>query len=103
VACAAFRSLDIAELASTSRMWQFGHRAETASRSSDSSIAQVASCVDAGIEAPVWLTFVKQPLLVVHAGSPYVARYVARSDSAFGLRKGSMIAIVSPTPPVCDR
>ena len=70
-------------LASTSRMWQLGQTAETMSRSSDSSSAQPESALG-GVLPPVSLTFLKQPLAVVQAGSPYWERYVPRSDSAFG-------------------
>ena len=58
-------------LTSTSRMWQFGHRAETASRSSDSSDSQSEPAgVGSGDAAPLSLTLVRQPLDAVHAGSP---------------------------------
>ena len=60
-------------LASTSRMWQSGQVADTMSRSSE------ISCGPAGVGLrqvvpPVWFTFLKQPLAVVQAGSPYWAR-----------------------------
>jgi hypothetical protein len=42
-------------------------------------------------------------LAVVHAGSPYVERNVARSDSAYQSLKASMTAIVSPLPWVAER
>ena len=71
-----------ADVASTTRSLHFGHSDETASRSSDSSVAQSGSGRRQGEDPPVWLTFVKQP--VVHAGNPYVLRNTARSDSAVG-------------------
>src|ERR1700743_948254 len=58
-------------LASTSRMWQLGHSAETASRSSEASASQSEPAgLGSGEAAPDSLTLVKQPLEVVHAGSP---------------------------------
>ncbi len=55
------------DLASTSRTWQFGQTAETASR---------AWAVAAGVPAPPALrsTFLKQPLPEVQAGRLYVVR-----------------------------
>src|ERR1700750_193102 len=61
-------------LVSTRMMWQLGHSAETASRSSDSSFSQLELPLGSGLGAPVWLTLRKQPLAVVQAGSPYLAR-----------------------------
>src|SRR5947209_16293153 len=58
-------------LASTSRMRQLGHRADTASRSSDSSCCQSApAAVGSGDALPLWLTLLKQPLAAVHGGNP---------------------------------
>jgi hypothetical protein len=58
-------------LASTRRMWQFGHRAETASRSSDSSASQSEDAgLGSGEAAPLSLTLAKHPLAAVHGGSP---------------------------------
>src|SRR5947209_2140351 len=58
-------------LASTSRTWQLGHRAETASRSSEISASQSEpAAVGRGDVVPFWLTLEKHPLAVVHAGSP---------------------------------
>src|SRR5579875_556757 len=67
----ASRSLLDELLVSTSRMRQLGHRAETASRSSDSSDSQEAPALcGSGDVAPLWLTLVKQPLAAVHGGRP---------------------------------
>src|ERR1700722_1982978 len=98
------RSVIAELLASTRMMWQLGHSAETASRSSDSSSSQSEPAL-AGIgEAPpLWLTLVKQPLATVHAGRPYVLRYVARSVAGLGSSPASTTAIVSEPPAVCDR
>ena len=63
-----------AVVASTSRMWQFGQIAETMSRSSEISVAHPASVAGRLVVLPVWLTFLKQPLAVVHAGRPYCDR-----------------------------
>ena len=49
---------------------------------------------------PVWFTFLKQPLAVVQAGSPYWLLNVARSASAVGSSYASTIAIVLPAPAV---
>ena len=58
-------------LACTMMMWQLGHRAETASRSSDSSSTQSEPALaGSGDEPPFWLTSVKQPLVTVQAGRP---------------------------------
>ena len=70
------------------------------STSREISPAQPASAVGSGEAAPFWFTLRKQPLAVVHAGSPYVDRYVARSDSAFGSSWASTIATVWPAPAV---
>jgi hypothetical protein len=61
-------------LASTSRMLQLGHADETMSRSSAISSAQPR--LGAGYEpwTPFWLTFLKQPLLVLHSDNPYSLR-----------------------------
>ena len=61
-------------LASTSRMWQAGHVAETMSRSSEISPAQPLSAVGSGDVWPLPLTFLKQPLAVVQAARPYWVR-----------------------------
>ena len=37
-----------------------------------------------GVVPPFWLILRKQPLAVVHGGSPNWLRYAARSDSAVG-------------------
>src|SRR5207302_8522815 len=80
-------------VASTSRMWHFLQVADTMSRSSEISAAQLT--LGGGyVVPPVWFTFLKQPLAVVHGGSPNCARYTARSDSALGSSKASMIATV---------
>jgi hypothetical protein len=55
-------------------MLQFGQIAETMSRSSEISPAQPLSAVGSEVVEPVWLTFLKQPLAVVQAGSPYCDR-----------------------------
>ena len=87
------------ESASTSRMWQFGHAADTACTSSAISTPHPGS--GRGGEAPPrWLTFRKQPFADVQDGSPHAARYAARSASTFGLSNASTIAIVCPTPRV---
>ena len=63
---------------STSRIRHFGQVAETTSRSSEVSAIQPAAS-PVGIDGyapawPDWLTFLKQPLAVVHGGRPYIAR-----------------------------
>src|SRR5258705_9404061 len=75
-------------------MWQLGQIAETMSTSSEISPAQPVSGAGSGLAAPFWLTFLKQPLAVVQAGSPNCVRYWARSDSAFGSSCASTIATV---------
>jgi hypothetical protein len=67
---AASRSNNQELLASTSRMWQLGHSAETASMSRVSSSCQPPSVVSGKLEEPVSPTTRKQPLLAPHAGSP---------------------------------
>src|SRR2546429_8503601 len=69
------------------------------STSSEISPAQPSSASGNGDALPSWFTFLKQPLAVLHSGSPYVDRYVARSDSAFGSSCASMMATVWPSPP----
>src|SRR3954447_20080851 len=76
---AAPKSAMLAEVASTSRMCAFGAMAETMSRPSDIPPPQPA--LPGGLPMA---TLRKQPFAVVHAGSPYWARYAARSLSAFG-------------------
>src|SRR5437764_9327253 len=88
------------ELASTSRILQSGQVAETASRSSAISKPQPKSPAGNGLAAPFWLTFLKQPLAVVQAGSPRTLRNLARSASALGLSIASTIATVRP--PECS-
>src|SRR5689334_7856786 len=80
-------------------MWQLGQTAETMSRSSEISPAHPASGLGSGLVAPFWLTFLKQPFAVVHAGRPNCLRYAARSASAFGSSCASTIATVAPLPP----
>ena len=78
------RSVRRLELASTRRMLQLGHTADTISMSSAISPPQPEFAAGRGLAPPLSLTFRKHPLLVVHGGSPYWARYVARSDAAVG-------------------
>jgi hypothetical protein len=47
---------------------------------------------------PRWSTFWKQPLSVVHAGSPNCARNTPRSASALESPNASTIATVWPAP-----
>ena len=68
------RSVKLAEVASTSRMWQFGQVAETMSRSSEISPAQPESGFGRLLVDPDWLTFSKQPLPVLQDGRRYWAR-----------------------------
>src|SRR5262249_11755354 len=68
-------------------------------RSSAISPAHPVSGVGSGLGWPDWLTFLKQPFAVVHAGSPNWERYVPMSFSAFGSSCASTIAIVIPEPP----
>ena len=103
VCTAASRSVSYEDAASTSRMWQWGQTAETASRSSEISTSHEASAAGSGEVAPFSLTFLKQPDWLVHAGRPYVERYTARSASAVGSSYASTIATVSALPPVCER
>jgi hypothetical protein len=56
--------------ASTRRMLHCGHTAETISMSSAISDDQPEFEAGSGLAAPFWLTLWKQPLAVVHAGSP---------------------------------
>src|SRR6266480_2155391 len=79
--------------ASTSRMLHRGHAAETACTSSAISTPQPGSG-NGGVDPPRWFTLRKQPLDDVHGGSPQAWRYVARSDSTFGLSSASTIATV---------
>src|SRR5436190_20469372 len=88
--------------ASTSRTGQPGQIADTMSTSSEISPAQPALGTGSGAGWPTWLTLVKQPLAVVHAGSPNWARYTARSASAFGSSKASTMATVRPEPATED-
>jgi hypothetical protein len=48
------------------------------------------------------LTFLKHPLAVVQAGSPYCELNTSRSASAVGSSYASTIAIVLPAPSVDD-
>src|SRR5487761_1476420 len=57
--------------------------ADTMSTSSDSSVAQPALGAGELPCWPCWLTFSKQPLAVVHAGSPYCWRYNCRSGGPY--------------------
>jgi hypothetical protein len=54
-------------------MWQLGQIADTMSRSSEISCAQPPFAAG-GVAPPLWLTFLKQPLSVVHGGSPKLLR-----------------------------
>src|SRR5436190_6775067 len=87
--------------ASTSTIRQFGQTAETMSTSSEISAAQPASLRGYRVP-PRWSILRKQPLAVVHAGSPNVLRYTARSASAVGSSNASTIATVRPAPAVAD-
>jgi hypothetical protein len=69
VSSAAARSVNAFELASTSRIVQFGQVAEAMSRSSEISCAQ-PPFARGGVVPPDWLTLRKQPLAVVQAGRP---------------------------------
>ena len=65
----------------------FGHAADAMSRSRAISTVQssfAGAFAGSGEAVPFWFTFLKQPFAVVHAGSPYCERYVARSLSALG-------------------
>jgi hypothetical protein len=61
-------------LASTSSSLQFGHAADIICRSRSVCTAHPALAVGSGVTAPFWLTFLKQPLAVVHGGSPNCER-----------------------------
>ena len=74
VAIPADKSAELAEDASTSRMWQLGHSADTASRSSDISCSHVEFGAGSGEALPDWLSLVKHPFVLVHAGRPYWER-----------------------------
>src|SRR6185295_17863638 len=75
----------------------FGQAALTMSRSSAISSAQPV--FPRGYRVPpVWFTFLKQPLAVVHGGRPNWARYTAKSLSALGLSYASTMATVMPEP-----
>ncbi len=59
-----------------------------------------------GSFAPLIITLVKQPFLLVHAGRPNCARYTPRSDSAFLSSNASTIAMVGPLAavvPIAER
>lgn len=60
----------VAEVASTSVMWQFGQVALAMSRSREISSAQPLSAEGREVVEPVWLTFLKQPLAVVQEERP---------------------------------
>jgi len=60
----------VGELASTSRIRQFGQVAETMARSRAISLAQPGSALVSGETWPLWLTLRKQPLAVVQGGRP---------------------------------
>src|SRR3954463_9499355 len=77
------------ELASTNRMWQSGQVADKAARSRLISSAQPKSPAGSGLAAPFWLTFLKQPLAVVHGDRPRLLRKTARSASAVGASMAS--------------
>src|SRR4051794_15814288 len=85
--------------ASTRRILQLGQAALTISRSSAISPAQPVFVEGSGLSVPLWFTFLKQPLAVVHGGRPNLARYTARSLSAFGSSYASTMATVMPAPP----
>src|SRR5438270_360333 len=55
-------------------MWQFGHVAETMSRSREISWAQPPSTAGNGLVWPLWFTFLKQPFAVVHGAMPLLNR-----------------------------
>src|SRR3954451_7006535 len=74
-------------------MWQPGQMADAMSTSREISSAQPVS-VGGRLLPPVWLTFLKQPLAVVQAGSPNWLRYTPRSASAVGSLNASTIAMV---------
>ncbi len=71
---AANRLAPLLSFASTSMMWHCGQTAETMSRSSEISSPQPASATGSGLAAPLWFTFLKQPLAVVQAGRPNLVR-----------------------------
>src|SRR4051794_37401528 len=75
-------------------MWHFGHAAETMSRSRLISRPQPWLFVGYEPCTPFWLTFLKQPFAVVHAGRPYVERYTPRSASAVLSSYASTMATV---------
>ena len=60
--------------ASTKMILQLGQIALAMSRSSEISPPHPVSPVGYEPCTPLWFTFLKQPLAVVHAGSPYCAR-----------------------------
>ena len=68
VCIAACMSFEYVEFASTSRMWQLGQIAETASRSSEVSWLQPASEIGGGVDPPCSLIWRKHPVADVHAG-----------------------------------
>jgi hypothetical protein len=61
-------------LTSTRMILQLGQAALAMSRSSEISVAHPLSAVGYEPCTPLWLTFLKQPFAVVHAGRPYCAR-----------------------------
>src|SRR5258707_4986227 len=90
------------DVASTSRMWQFGQIADAMSRSREISRPQPEFVAGSGEVAPLWLTFLKQPLAVVQGARPKVERYTPRSASAFGSSYASTMAMVWPLPLVAS-
>jgi hypothetical protein len=73
----------LAEVASTRRIWAAGAIAWAHWTSRLISSAQPEFAFGY-LVVPVWLTFVKQPFAVVHAGRPNLLLKTARSDSAVG-------------------
>src|SRR5215831_1584022 len=101
VSSAVARSANVGWVPSTTMILQSGHAAETIETSRVSSTPHPnGSALGNGDGLPCWLTIRRHPLAVVHGGSPYCLRYVARSDARCGVLKASTIATVWPLPPL---
>src|SRR5262252_10541974 len=96
---AAARSANVGILPSTTTILQSGQAADTIDTSSVSSTPQPSgSALGNGDGLPCWLTIRRQPLAVVHGGSPYSFRYTPRSDARCGVLNASTMPMVWPAP-----
>src|SRR5579884_1082251 len=86
--------------ASTRRIRAPGAMAWTHSTSIEISMAHALFGLGYVVFPPLSLTFLKQPLAVVQAGSPYRWLKTARSASIVGASNGATTATFSPEPAV---